>query len=74
MKALDNSSRKGFTLLEVMTVVVIMGVLATLGLQTFRDSSRGPVEPKRFSRCAPSRTRNRRTTRFTGNTPVASTI
>ncbi|MGB8223886.1 MAG: prepilin-type N-terminal cleavage/methylation domain-containing protein [Polyangiales bacterium] len=36
MKALDNSSRKGFTLLEVMTVVVIMGVLATLGLQTFQ--------------------------------------
>ncbi|HKQ71217.1 MAG TPA: type II secretion system protein [Polyangiaceae bacterium] len=36
MKTLQRSSERAFTLIELMTVVVIVGVLATLGLVAYR--------------------------------------
>lgn len=36
MRVVNKSGSNGFTLVEVMMVVVVMGVLASLGLQTFK--------------------------------------
>lgn len=36
MKVVNEKDRSGFTLVEVMMVVAVMGVLASLGLQTFK--------------------------------------